>query len=315
MNDLEWFDTKGMLNEYDKMRKETYINETNKIRNQLRYRIKSIQKKRFLKLDTDTYHEHFRLKTNTLVKVESKSTNKHRMHSNLRIFGKKYNVLYKQSNRKIGYKHRKSLDSDSMDMNDDNDSKMSELNGQHKNMDGFSDNDNDSKMDINDTIITDKNGDNNVNGNNNNINGTNDVNKINTENSYDGDILINTDNDDILFQCACRAYRWDNENNKLRGRGKNGDIIIARNKEWNKVKLLYLDRAHNKYRLRQWIDDANSFCTQNNDNPNQIEWIGTDYTIENQVMSNEKWILKFNENNINHVQDFQFHYNSYVNIA
>ena len=40
MNDLEWFDTKGMLNEYDKMRKETYINETNKIRNQLRYRIK-----------------------------------------------------------------------------------------------------------------------------------------------------------------------------------------------------------------------------------------------------------------------------------
>ena len=115
-------------------------------------------------------------------------------------------------------------------------------------------------------------------------------------------------NDDLEFQHRpVRAWRYDAEQNKWRGRGK-GLVQLY----WNKLAQLgvlrFTDEKHNKIRLLQWINgegpceycaDVTAFDSNNGGtklNKEELEWFGADYTMDQQNPMIGKWKMHFMEN-------------------
>ena len=104
-----------------------------------------------------------------------------------------------------------------------------------------------------------------------------------------------------------RAWRYDTEQNKWRGRGK-GRVQIYWNKQAQLGLLRFTDKRHNKIRLLQWIngDGPCEYCADvtafdDNDeetelNKEELEWFGADYTMDQQNPMIGKWKMHFIEN-------------------
>ena len=102
-----------------------------------------------------------------------------------------------------------------------------------------------------------------------------------------------------------RAWRWDKEQSKWRGRGK-GQLSIYYNKNKGLAKIIFTDEKHDKTRLLQWIDGEShaNFIEEevnSNNHPTKIsktnvEWFGSDYTMDTAHPMEGNWKLAFTDN-------------------
>eukprot|EP01083_Nonionella_stella_P015073 42191_1 len=103
---------------------------------------------------------------------------------------------------------------------------------------------------------------------------------------------------EIFQHRPVKAWRWDVEQNKWRGRGK-GQLTLYLNQMNQRVKIVFRDEKHNKTRLLQWIDgDAPcEFSPKESDDAKQdeVEWNGADYTMDLKDPMVGKWKLCFME--------------------
>eukprot|EP01083_Nonionella_stella_P110404 322990_1 len=104
--------------------------------------------------------------------------------------------------------------------------------------------------------------------------------------------------EEIFQHRPVKAWRWDVEQNKWRGRGK-GQLTLYLNQMNQRVKIVFRDEKHNKTRLLQWIDgDAPcEFSPKESDDAKQdeVEWNGADYTMSLEDPMVGKWKLCFME--------------------
>eukprot|EP01084_Bolivina_argentea_P186853 321974_1 len=119
--------------------------------------------------------------------------------------------------------------------------------------------------------------------------------------------------DKIQFEHkSVRAWRYDNNQSKWRGRGK-GQLTIYRNSKNNVAKILFEDDKHEKIRLLQYIngktyakradlDDIKDEC---------VEWYGQDYTIDCNKPMSGNWKIHF-INNTSAAQKFLKIFNSFI---
>ena len=111
---------------------------------------------------------------------------------------------------------------------------------------------------------------------------------------HDTNIIIGDEQigDNLLLQSGMvRAWRYDEEQDKWRGRGK-GNLLIYKNAINNITRIVFKDVKHeNKVRLLQKIDVSYAHCTTNYQN--EIEWNGNDYSMDPHHPLNSTWKLKF----------------------
>eukprot|EP01083_Nonionella_stella_P052265 138733_1 len=98
--------------------------------------------------------------------------------------------------------------------------------------------------------------------------------------------------DNVIFSSGMvRAWRYDEEQDKWRGRGK-GNLFLYQNTAPRQVHIVFKDVKHdNKVRLLQSIDGANEHCKTTL--LNEIEWNGNDYSMDPQEPLNSLWKIKF----------------------
>jgi len=98
--------------------------------------------------------------------------------------------------------------------------------------------------------------------------------------------------DTLLLQSGMvRAWRYDDEQDKWRGRGK-GNLCIYKNTLSDSVRIVFKDVKHeNKVRLLQRIDISYQHCTVNF--LNEIEWLGSDYSMDMNDPLHSLWKIKF----------------------
>jgi len=96
---------------------------------------------------------------------------------------------------------------------------------------------------------------------------------------------IDAENESLEWQHdLIRAWRWDEEQKKWRGRGK-GKMCIYYNKANGLAKIVFTDVKHEKTRLLQYIDgDSHAVVVAQTENErqskkNEVEWFGRDYTM------------------------------------
>jgi len=119
--------------------------------------------------------------------------------------------------------------------------------------------------------------------------------------------------EEMLFEYRpVRAWRWDAEQKKWRGRGR-GQLKMFYHREKGMAKLLFTDEKHNKTRLTQWVDGC-AWSTKCKDTwstrcellvdddmrvlDTEVEWAGVDYTMypETPEPMVGKWKLMFPDN-------------------
>ena len=106
--------------------------------------------------------------------------------------------------------------------------------------------------------------------------------------------------DDLIYEHRpARAFRWDKDQSKWRGRGK-GKLSIYFNKKQNLARIIFLDEKHEKTRLLQWINGGEKaeFVTnerKKEDEQDEIEWNGNDYTMDLKDPMFGRWKLTFND--------------------
>jgi len=114
---------------------------------------------------------------------------------------------------------------------------------------------------------------------------------------------VDAENDEEEFEHRpVRAHRFATDQGKWRGRGK-GQVKVYWNKRRGLGKLIFIDEKHQKIRLKQWIngeehcqhppmdnamDSNNSASTINSD---EVEWFGTDYTMDDPMIG--RWKFNF----------------------
>jgi len=95
----------------------------------------------------------------------------------------------------------------------------------------------------------------------------------------------------LLKSGMVRAWRYDEEQDKWRGRGK-GNLTVIKNTMSDEVRIIFKDVKHeNKVRLLQRIDISYQHCTANY--MNEIEWTGSDYSMDIGDPLNSLWKIKF----------------------
>eukprot|EP00486_Rosalina_sp_Unknown_P015649 CAMPEP_0201595086 /NCGR_PEP_ID=MMETSP0190_2-20130828/192206_1 /ASSEMBLY_ACC=CAM_ASM_000263 /TAXON_ID=37353 /ORGANISM="Rosalina sp." /LENGTH=1189 /DNA_ID=CAMNT_0048054955 /DNA_START=1369 /DNA_END=4938 /DNA_ORIENTATION=+ len=117
---------------------------------------------------------------------------------------------------------------------------------------------------------------------------------------------VDDEQDQIIFQHRpARAWRWDADQEKYRGRGK-GQMTIYYNKATGKARIIFYDEKNEKTRLLQYIDgkdQAKFFQTQKNSNNHPIDtksdevvWWAADYTMDVNTPMVGEWKMQFSEN-------------------
>ena len=106
-----------------------------------------------------------------------------------------------------------------------------------------------------------------------------------------------------------RAWRYDEEQDKWRGRGK-GNLLLYKNTISGITRIVFKDVKHeNKVRLLQKIDISYQHCSTNYQN--EIEWNGNDYSMDPHQPLNSIWKLKFIDQP-DKIQDFIAIFNAAV---
>merc|ERR1712154_24102 len=101
--------------------------------------------------------------------------------------------------------------------------------------------------------------------------------------------------DELIFQHRpVRAWRWDAEQSKWRGRGK-GQFTIYKNKETKQERIIFVDEKHKKTRLLQYIDGDTKCKYSDNANKEEVEWFGADYTMDPRQPMSGQWKLAFTD--------------------
>merc|ERR1712048_284493 len=97
--------------------------------------------------------------------------------------------------------------------------------------------------------------------------------------------------DDLIFESGLvRAWRYDEEQGKWRGRGK-GNLVIYKHGMCKLTRLVFKDVKHeNKIRLLQHIDASYTHCENV---LNEVEWRGSDYSMDPHEPLNSLWKIRF----------------------
>ena len=111
----------------------------------------------------------------------------------------------------------------------------------------------------------------------------------------DANIIVGDEQigDNLLLESGMvRAWRYDEEQDKWRGRGK-GNLLIYKNRITGIIRIVFKDVKHeNKVRLLQKIDVSYEHCSTNL-YQNEIEWNGNDYSMDPHEPLSSLWKLKF----------------------
>ena len=92
---------------------------------------------------------------------------------------------------------------------------------------------------------------------------------------------------------TARAWRYDTEQEKWRGRGL-GKVIVYCNKERKLRKLVFVDEQHDdKVRLLQWINGDEHFHQSAAAGALSFEWFGADYSMDQNQPMVGKWKIDF----------------------
>eukprot|EP01083_Nonionella_stella_P110405 322993_1 len=102
--------------------------------------------------------------------------------------------------------------------------------------------------------------------------------------------------EEIFQHRPVKAWRWDVEQKKWRGRGK-GQLTVYKHQMNHRAKIVFTDEKYHKTRLLQWIDGDTpcEFSSQEGENVKQdaVEWNGADYTMSLEDPFVSKWKLSF----------------------
>eukprot|EP01083_Nonionella_stella_P235745 828650_1 len=96
---------------------------------------------------------------------------------------------------------------------------------------------------------------------------------------------------EIFQHRPVKAWRWDVEQKKWRGRGK-GQLTVYKHRMNHRAKIVFADEKHHKTRLLQWID-GDTPCEFSPQKQDEIEWYGADYTMDLQDPLVGTWKLSF----------------------
>ena len=106
-----------------------------------------------------------------------------------------------------------------------------------------------------------------------------------------GDSELFAVGDSLIFESGViRAWRYDEEQGKWRGRGK-GNLMMYKNAMCKETRMLFKDVKHeNKIRLLQRIDASYVHCTSV---LNEVEWKGSDYSMDPHEPLHSLWKIRF----------------------
>eukprot|EP01084_Bolivina_argentea_P000222 424_1 len=118
----------------------------------------------------------------------------------------------------------------------------------------------------------------------------------------------------LIFQHRpVRAYRWDSEQTKWRGRGK-GQLRIYYISQSGVAKIVFIDEKHEKPRLLQYINGkTKAEVIQNDDVDYCVQWNGADYTMSDSDPMVSNWKLHFHDEYMMKcfAQTFNYHIDAY----